>query len=360
MTKRFTKFLSLLMVLLLTVSATGGVVQANAAEKDDQIKAGLVMKTMDGSFFVSMVDMFKAECEKLGWEMNVLNSESDTAKEAENMETFITQDYDIIFIDPYDTEGCVEAINRAVDAGIPVIAVDNSPGDSAKVSSIVFPDNLQNGLMVGEWVAKTQFKTDEAINAVCMGGQKGLEAARERRVGVIAGIIKGRLECTEEEAWAIATPFEQELIDNGKASNEAANFHINGIGWGGYSYLGGLEAAEDLFVANSDTNFMFGENDAMLLGALGAIETAGLTEQVVIAGAADGQKEALELILAGTKYVATGNNKPDNTVASAMKIAVEIIENGADPFSFERVTLTEAACINPENVADFYNPDSAF
>lgn len=349
------------LLFLLALFLVFNLVARGAEESSpDDVRIGIVMKTLDGSFFVAMVDMFKEECENRGWEVSVLNSEMDTSKESANMDTFITQDYDLIFIDPYDTEGSVEAINRAVDAGIPVICVDNSSGDNAKVSSIVFPNNLENGRLVGKWVAETQFARDETINSVCIGGQKGLEAARERRVGVICGIIQGRLGISDEEAWAIATPMEQEVINNGSAYNEAADFYVSGIGWGNYNYLGGLEVAEDLLVVNDDINFMFAENDAMLLGALGAIENAGLTDQVVIAGAADGQKEALELIKAGTKYVATGNNKPENTVASAMKIAIAIIENGADPHSFDRITLTEAACINPENVDDFYDPDSPF
>lgn len=346
-----------------TASATEAVAEEVAATTTgatDDISIGLCMKTMDGAFFVAMVDMFEVACAERGWSISVLDSGSDTSKEAANMDAFITQDCDLIFMDPYDTEGCVTAINKAVDAGIPVICVDNSCGDSAQATSIVFPDNLENGRMVGKWVAETQFAADETINSICIGGQKGLEAARERRVGVICGIIQGRLGCTDEEAWAIATPMEQEVIDNGSAYNEEADFYVSGIGWGGYSYLGGLEAAEDLLVANSTVNFMFGENDAMLLGAMGAIESAGLSDQIIIAGAADGQKEALELIMADTQYVATGNNKPDATVDAAMKIAIEIIENGADPFSFDRVVLTEAACINPDNVADFYDPDAAF
>ena len=65
---------------------------------------------------------------------------------------------------------------------------------------------------------------------------------------------------------------------------------MGGIGWGAYTSNGGLDAAEDLVVANPDMNLMFGENDAMLLGAMTAIENAGLSDQVILAADADGQK----------------------------------------------------------------------
>lgn len=328
--------------------------------KGTKKKIGIEMKTLDGAFFTAMVDSFKEKCEALGWEVTVLNADSDTMKESENMDTFITQGYDLIFIDPYETEGCVEAINRAESAGIPVICVDNSCADTANVVSIVYPDNLQNGREVGKWVATNSFKPDEAINSVCIGGQKGLEAARERRAGVICGILEARLGCTEEEAWKLANAFEQEVIDKGSATNAEANFSVLGIGWGNYTANGGLEAAEDLVVANKNMNLLFAENDAMILGAMTAIDNAGLTDQVILAGAADGQKEALELIKKGTNYKATGNNKPDNTAEAAVNIAKAILIDNKDPKSFDRVTLTNPACINPENVDEFYDADALF
>lgn len=339
-----------------TVSAAG----EDEASSDKKFKIGIQMKTLDSGFFVTLAEEFTSRIEELGWEATVANADSDTMKESGNMDTFITQGYDLIFIDPYETEGCVEAINRAVDAGIPVICMDNSCGEAAKVVSIVYPSNVKNGLLCGSWVAANRFEADEQINSVCMGGQKDLEAARERRMGFIAGVLMERLDLTEDEAIEMGTTMEKEVIAKGSAVNEDAKFSVGGIGWGAYTSNGGLDAAEDLVVANPDMNLMFGENDAMLLGAMTAIENAGLSDQVILAADADGQKEALELIKSGTNYACTGNNQPGATAEAAMEIAVDILVNGADPTSFDRVTLTNPACINPENVDEYYDPDSAF
>lgn len=343
--------------------------EASADESDTEqkeagdgetFKIGIQMKTLDSGFFVTLADEFVSRIEAQGWEATVLNANSDTMKESENMDTFITQGYDLIFIDPYETEGCVEAINRAVDAGIPVICMDNSCGEAAKVVSIVYPSNVKNGLLCGSWVAESQFEPDEEIISVCMGGQKDLEAARERRMGFIAGILMQRLGLTEDEAVEMGTEMEKEVISKGSAANEEAKFSVEGIGWGAYTSSGGLDAAEDLVVAHPDMNLMFGENDAMILGAMTAIQNAGLSDQVILAADADGQKEALELIKKGSNYVCTGNNQPGATAEAAMEIATDILVNGADPTSFERVTLTNPDCINPDNIDEYYNPDSAF
>lgn len=347
-------------------SETGNSKDGNSqtADKSDsgggKFKIGIQMKTLDSGFFVTLADEFTSRIEECGWEAAVLNADSDTMKESENMDSFISQGYDLIIIDPYETEGCVEAINRAASAGIPVICVDNSCGESANVVSIVYPSNVKNGLLCGSWTAANRFEKDEWINSVCMGGQKDLEAARERRMGFIAGVLMERLSLSEDEAVELGTAMEKEVIEKGSAVNDDAKFKVGGIGWGAYTSNGGLDAAEDLVVANPDMNLMFGENDAMILGAMTAIENAGLSEQVVLAADADGQKEALELIKEGTNYACTGNNQPGATAEAAVAIAREILEEGADPESYDRITLTNPACINIDNVDEYYDPDSAF
>lgn len=347
-------------------SETGNSKDGNSqtADKSDsgggKFKIGIQMKTLDSGFFVTLADEFTSRIEECGWEAAVLNADSDTMKESENMDSFISQGYDLIIIDPYETEGCVEAINRAASAGIPVICVDNSCGESANVVSIVYPSNVKNGLLCGSWTAANRFEKDEWINSVCMGGQKDLEAARERRMGFIAGVLMERLSLSEDEAVDLGTAMEKEVIEKGSAVNDDAKFKVGGIGWGAYTSNGGLDAAEDLVVANPDMNLMFGENDAMILGAMTAIENAGLSEQVVLAADADGQKEALELIKEGTNYACTGNNQPGATAEAAVAIAREILAEGADPGSYDRITLTNPACINIDNVDEYYDPDSAF
>lgn len=263
-------------------------------------------------------------------------------------------------MDPYDPEGAVAAIDKAADAGIPVICCDNSCGESAHNVTTVFSDNLQNGREVGLWVGKNSFDADETISSVLIAGQKGVYAGQERRTGVICGVIESRSGCTEDEAWEAAKTMEEELINNGSAKNEDANFEILGVGWGDWNANGGLSAAEDLIVANPNINFLFGENDAMVMGAMTAVQNAGLSDQVVLAAAADGQKEAYELIKDGTAYKATGENNPKVVAETAVDIAKEILVDGKSADDYEKYTKTPAHCINPDNVDEYYNPDALF
>jgi ribose transport system substrate-binding protein len=177
----------------------------------------------------------------------------------------------------------------------------------------------------------------------------------------MAGLIGSRAGLDEAAAWEAAEAMNTELTDKGKAYNEAADFYILGQGWGNWTSEEGLPAAEDLLTANKDViNLLLGENDNMLLGAMTAVENMGLDEQVWIAAAADGQKEAYELIKADTIYLATGLNAPPVIAEGAVKIAVDILVNGVDPESYELVTKTPPAAITIENVDEFYDPNANF
>ena len=97
--------------------------------------------------------------------------------------------------------------------------------------------------------------------------------SKERRQGLFRGII------------------EQQFRSFGEASIE-----LVAQGWGNWTYEGGLTAMEDMLVAHSDINVLLSEQDAMAMGALQAITEAGKKDDILIVAAADGQKEAFELI----------------------------------------------------------------
>ncbi len=113
---------------------------------------------------------------------------------------------------------------------------------------------------------------------------------------------------------------------------------------------------EDILVAHPDINVLLSENDSMALGALEAIKEAGKEDDIHVLAAADGQKEALELIKAG-KYGATGMNNPVLIAEMAIDIALKVLAGQTD---FPKTSYTPAVCITMENVDKYYNPDAIF
>ena len=328
-----------------------------AAADGETFVVGYANKTLNNPYFVALDAKLKENVEALGWEYKTLDADLNIDKEYENVESLVTQGVDLIVMNPCDSTASLQAIATADAAGIPVIAVDNAPDESAACYTIVCSDNLRNGHAVGLYTAK-QFE-GEPIVSVLLSGDKGSDVSKERRTGLFAGIIEQRTGCTEDEAWVAAEAFEAELMANGKAKLEDADFAVNGQGWGNWTADEGLPAMEDLLTANKDINLVLGENDNMLLGAMTAISNAGMKD-IKLAAAADGQKEAIKLIADGTDYLATGDNSPSTVANMAIEIAQDILLNGKTRDDYERFTRTPALCYTVENAAEYYDPNAAF
>lgn len=315
-----------------------------------KIKVGFAIKTQDSPYFVSLVKAVQESAKAEGWDITVLDANGNTSKEAENMETFIAQGMDLIFLDSVEPDAAVPSINKAAEAGIGVINLDSGVGEGAKDITTVYSDNKQNGRLVGLAYAKKM--GDQEIKAIILSGAKGNVAGAERRTGLFAGIIEGKTGVSEEKAWELAEAFDNELLSKGKATNAEAKFTVAGQGWGAWTEEQGLTAAEDLITANRDLTTVLGENDQMLFGAMTALENAGI-QGVDIVAAADGAKAAYDLIKEG-KYFATGENSPYKVAQLGVKIAKEILVDGKDMWSYDDITLTEPAAVTKENVDEYY------
>lgn len=339
--------LALLFGLVLAFSLVSGV---DAGEK--KFRLGFVIRTLDSPYYVALADSVKKLCTEKGWEIDVLDSNVDTEKEAQNVDAFISKGVDLLFLDCVVPDPAVPVINNCAEAGIPVINLDSGVGEGARDVTTVYSDNKQNGRLVGKAYGDFLGK-DKPIRAIILSGNKGSVAGTERRTGLFCGILESRLGVGEKEAWDLAYKFEDQLTASGRAANDAAKFSLGGQGWGAWSEEGGLEAAEDLITANMDLTCVLGENDQMLFGAMTALSNAGI-ENVDIVAAADGAKRAYDLIREG-KYFASGENSPYKVAEKGVDIATEILVGGKDPYSYPRITLTEAVAVTKDKVAERYD-----
>lgn len=329
----------------------------NVLADEENFSIGFALRTSNGSYYAAIGDIVKAKCDELGWECTVLDANNDTTKELENMETLAASGVDLIFLDCVDPSAATASQKVAADAEIPLINLDSGVDDMSMQITTVYSNNEQNGLAVGKYYAAT-LEDDYEISAVLLSGNTGSIAGTQRRDGMIAGIIMERTGCSEEEAWTAAQEVEDSLVSSGKASNEDAKLTITGQGWGNWTIDEGLVAAEDLITANPDVNLIMGENDPMLIGALTALDNAGITYgtdgTVKLISAADGSKDGYDRIKEGD-IMAIGENSPGKIGELGMEIAQDILVNGADPESYEDITMTDAVAVTVDNVDEHYD-----
>ncbi|MCI9478482.1 MAG: substrate-binding domain-containing protein [Lachnospiraceae bacterium] len=322
----------------------------------ENFSVGFALRTANGSYYAAIGEVVKAKCEELGWECTILDANNDTTKELENMESLAASGVDLIFLDCVDPSAATASQKVAADAGIPLINLDSGVDDMSMQITTVYSNNEQNGLEVGKYYAAT-LADDFEISAVMLSGNTGSIAGTQRRDGMFAGIIMERTGCTEEEAWTAAEEMEASLVSTGKASNADAKFTITGQGWGNWTIDEGLIAAEDLITANPSLNLIMGENDPMLIGALTALDNAGITYgaegTVQLISAADGSKDGYDRVKAGD-IMAIGENSPSKIGELGVEIAKDILVNGASPDSYEDITMTEAVAVTADNVEERY------
>lgn len=338
-------------------SGDGGDSKKDSDKKE--ISVGFAIKTQDSPYFVALVKAVQDLCKKEGWKCTVLDANGDSAKEKENVETFVSQGMDMIFLDAVEPSSAIATIDEAADAGIPVINLDSGGVEDSKQCTTVYSDNKQNGRLCGlaynEYL-KANGKESQEIKSILLSGSKGNTAGQERRMGLFAGIIEGRTGCTEEEAWDASQKLEDDLTANGKATNADAKFTVAGQGFGNWTKEEGLTVAEDLITANKDLTTILGENDQMLFGGMDALANAGI-KGVDIVAAADGAKDAYDAIKkpGENPYIVTGENSPYKVSEKGIEIAKEILVDGKDWKSYDPVTLTEAVAVTKDNVDERYD-----
>jgi ribose transport system substrate-binding protein len=292
---------------------------------------GLSIKTLSAPYFVAQVKTIEKEVKKRGMKFIYTDAQDDIMKQIANVEDLLARGIDLLILNPLDPSALVPATKMATKAGVPVIIVDSSIDPEADFVTTIQSNNLRNGELVGEWLVKQM--DGRRIKAAVMSGAQGNPVGKERRQGVFRGII------------------EQQLRSEGET-----RFDLLVQGWGNWTYEGGLKAMEDILVAHPDINVLISEQDAMALGAMQAIRERGKQDDVIIVSAADGQKEAFEMIMQGA-YGATGLNDPDLISETAVNVAIRILSKETN---FPKVIYTPPACISADNVAEYYDPKAIF
>jgi len=125
--------------------------------------------------------------------------------------------------------------------------------------------------------------------------------------------------------------------------------------FGGWSSDGGFTLMEDMLARFDQIDAVFCENDSMCLGAQKAIADAGRSEEMFLVGV-DGEKAALEAIMEGGNYVATGRNHSDQIGRASFHRLMAIFAGVVPPLN----TVLPSPLITIDNVQRHYDPDSVF
>lgn len=231
----------------------------------------IITPAQENPFFKAEADAAKAEAEELGYETNVASHDDDPNKQSELIDAAISQGAVAIILDNAGADASIGPIQKAEDAGIPVFLIDREINETGIAKSQIVANNAQGAAAVAE----------EFVAALPEGGNYIELTGKESDTN--AGV--------RSEAYASVISQYPELVS---VAQETAN----------WSQDEAFTKVETLLQRNPDVQGIIAGNDTMALGAVAAVEAAGLLDQIKIAGF-DGSPDAVEAIKAG-KLVATG------------------------------------------------------
>lgn len=141
-------------LIIAGVAFAGGQQEGTASGSSDDSKyIAFAHKSLNYYAFVAMQEGMKRACEDRGWKFESAISNFDSAVQTNQIINYISKKPDAIITDPIDSEGIIDAQDKAVEEGIPVAVID-TPTTGGTVAITVAFDNYLAGQMAAREIVK--------------------------------------------------------------------------------------------------------------------------------------------------------------------------------------------------------------
>ncbi|MFP1739612.1 ribose ABC transporter substrate-binding protein RbsB [Lonsdalea quercina] len=278
------------LVTLISAVALSATLATQAAAKET---IALVVSTLNNPFFVSLKDGVQKEADKQGYNLVVLDSQNNPAKELSNVQDLTVRGARLLLINPTDSDAVGNAIKMANQANIPVITLDRV-SSSGKVVSHVASDNTAGGAAAADFISA---KLGEGAKVFQLEGLAGTSAARERGRGFMTSAKRHQFDIL---------------------ASQPADF----------DRTKGLNVMQNLLTAHPTVKAVFAQNDEMALGALRALQTAGRDDVLVVGF--DGTEDGIKAVNGG-KLAATVAQRPDQIGIIGVQTADKVLKGEQVP-----------------------------
>ncbi|WP_034609981.1 substrate-binding domain-containing protein [Cellulomonas sp. URHD0024] len=261
---------------------------SSTAASGDAVQVSLIVKTTSNPFFIAMQKGAEAAAQendvKLTFAAGREDGDEDTQIQA--IENAISQGQDGILITP-NGPAVVDAIGKARDAGLFVIALDTAPDPADAVDITFATDNFDAGKRIGAWTASQLGGKKAVIAMLNLFDDKVVSVDYNRGNGFLTGMgidpADPKVNGDEAESGTYSGG------DYTVVCNEAAQGAEDG----------GTTAMETCLSKNPDINVVYTLNEPTAYGAFQALTAAGKTADDVLMTSIDGG-------CAGVGYVKQG------------------------------------------------------
>ncbi len=234
------------------------------------LTVGFAQTGAESAWRTANTESLKAEAAKRGITLKFVDGQSKQENQIRALRSFIQQKVDAIVLAPIVVTGWDPVLREARRAGIPVVVMDRKvqTADDTLYTAFIGSDFAKEGEMAADWVAQ---HAGGRTMIVELQGEPGSAAANERRKAF---------------GTAIAKHPGLTIIDS-----QTGNFRR----------AEGKQVMEALLKKHGkDIEILYAHNDDMALGAIQAIEEAGLKPgQDITIVSIDAIKEAVQAVADG-------------------------------------------------------------
>ena len=246
---------------------------------------GFSISTLNNPFFVSLSEGAKAEAEKQGVKLVVVDAGDDAAKQTNDIEDLISRNVSVLIVNPVDSDAVAPAVQNAVSKGIKVISVDRVV-NGVEVDCQIASDNAAGAKMATEYLVEL---IGEGAKAAELEGVPGASAT----------------------------------IDRGAGFHDAADTALDVVAsqTANFNRAEGMNVMENILQSCPEVKGVFAHNDEMALGAVEAVLASGKDIKIVGFDATD---DAVAAVKSG-KMAATVAQKPELMGETAVQTAMKLI-----------------------------------
>ncbi|MEU8587054.1 substrate-binding domain-containing protein [Streptomyces sp. NPDC048664] len=218
------------------------------------------------------------------------NAEQDAAKQSQQLDQMIADKVDVLLVDPVDSKAIAPGVQKAKDAGIPVIAYDRLA--QGPIDAYISFDNELVGEVQGRSLAEKLNNPSGTSKIVMMNGSPTDPNAAQFKAGALSE-LSGKANIVRKydtKDW--------------KPANAKANM-LDAIKAVGANSISGVYAA----------------NDGMAGAVIEALKESGVTQLPPVTGQ-DASLEAVQRIVSGEQYMSVYKPYPtEATNAAEMAVA---------------------------------------
>jgi galactofuranose transport system substrate-binding protein len=260
-------------VTMLTACGSGsGGTGSTGGSKSEKITLGFAQVGAESGWRTANTKSIRASADTAGITLKFSDAQQKQANQISSIRSYIQQKVDVIAFSPVVQTGWDTILKEAKTAKIPVILTDRAVDskDTSLYQTFLGSDFVKEGQKAGQWLVKDSKSATGTVNIVELQGTTGSAPAIDRQKG-----------------------FKDAIAADPKLKIVASQT-------GDFTRAGGKQVMEAFLKANKNINVLYAHNDDMALGAIEAIEGAGLkpgTDIKIIS--VDAVKDGMTALAAG-------------------------------------------------------------